>query len=116
MSNVHTSEPMDGASFTRRDLSAFLVVSSIAGAFAMFVVAFMAPLLLEPVFELPRPVWFGLGFPPLMWSLYPALRVRGRFARPPQNLSWRRYLLGSLLGALVGAVLLAGMLPWLDQG
>jgi hypothetical protein len=97
---------------TRRDLNAFLMVSVVAGSFLMFLVTFMIPEILRPAVELSAPVRFALGFPFLMGSLFPALRARARHARPPAFLSWRRYLIGSLLGALTGAVVLALVRPW----
>jgi len=103
----------DFSGLTRWELNVFLVMSSLAGAFLLVIVSFLIPRLVEPLLELPRPVWFGLGFFVLMWTLFPALRAHARFERPPRILSWRRFLTGTLIGALVGALVFTGLQTWM---
>jgi hypothetical protein len=102
----HTTE---SGGLTRRELNAFLATSSLAGALLMLVVWVLIPRVLAPLLELPRPVWLGLGFLVLSWSLYPALRAHARLGRPPRILSWKRYLVGSLVGSGIGALVSAGL-------
>jgi hypothetical protein len=107
----------DSGGLTRWELNWFLATSVLAGAFLMALVSAAIPRVLAPLLELPRPVWFGLGFLVLGWTIYPALQVSGRLARPPWVVPWKRFLVGSLIGSLVGtlvyALVYAALETWL---
>jgi len=81
--------------------NAFLGMSILAGAFLAGVAGFLVPMILAPELVFPHPVWISVGFVFLGLCLYPLLRYEARLRQPPHVISFRRWLLGCILGAIV---------------